>query len=395
MKTRFLIIGIVLAVLGSLMLVSLLLHDNLNFLEMSLPHNKYGLINYEKIGYQTSFDDFASKLNEKDISYSLDDLVFIQGISRASYPPTTDYCGYVMAKDGNDYWYWSSVHKDTLSRNEITEENPMPCRPNMGSCICSLETKIAEKNINTLSYFDSEEQKFVEGIVQKYLSSINMAGGPEKFVIGKYNHKFESDDIAFCGAFVSEMMTNPEPDKVLRENVTKVRYMQGTIRDPSHVLGFSISVNSEKLCAINQDANVITFERVNRLENSGSRGSSQSCGFISTVPKEWTEMQINPSFEDWEKTGAFAINKKFNEVIHSRDIVIEETCMDIRTGGVEESNPPNIAMCTIVTALNGTQLTLEGTVNQFDVYYFHIDNKIPYQCDEKYSGCLCNFEELQ
>lgn len=395
MKTRvFVILGIALAVLGLLMLVSLLLYDNLNFLEVGLPHNKYGQIDYEKIGYQKSLDDFARKLDEKNILYSPDDLVFIQGMSLTSYPPITDYCGYVMAKDGSDYWYWSTFHKDTLSRNEMTEENPMPCRPNMGSCICSLETKIAEKNTDTLSYFDSEEQKFVEGIVHKYLSSINMAGGPEKFVVGKYNHKFESDDIAFCGAFVSEMVTNPEPDKVLRENVTKVRYMQGTIRDTSQVLGFSISVDSEKLCAINPDAKIITFERINRLEDSGSSGSSKSCGFVSTIPKEWSEIGLEPSFEDWEKTGAFAINKKFNEELQSRDIVIEETCLDIRTGGVEESNPPNIAMCTVVTSLNGTQLTLEGTVHQFDVYYFHIDNKMPYKCDEGHSGCLCNFEGL-
>lgn len=56
------------------------------------------------------------------------------------------------------------------------------------------------------------------------------------------------------------------------------------------------------------------------------------------------------------------------------------------------SYPPNFSMCTVVTSLNGTQITLEGTVNVFDVYYFHIDNKIPYQCDEHHYGCLCQFD---
>lgn len=154
MKTRLKITIIISMVIGSLLVISFSLYNTVNFLETTLPHNKYGQIDYEKIGYTASLNDFKNKLNEKDLQYNPDDLTLIQGISATSYPPITDYCGYVIANDGNDYWYESTFHKDTLSRNKITEENPMPCRPNMDSCMCSLETKLIEKGWGTMTYLD-------------------------------------------------------------------------------------------------------------------------------------------------------------------------------------------------------------------------------------------------
>jgi hypothetical protein len=49
-------------------------------------------------------------------------------------------------------------------------------------------------------------------------------------------------------------------------------------------------------------------------------------------------------------------------------------------------------MCSIVTASNGTTLYLEWTIREFDVTYFDIDNKIPYQCDDNHNDCLCGIE---
>lgn len=178
MKTRIIITGSIIAVVGLLMLVSLSLYDSLNFFELGLPHNRYGQIDYEKIGYDKSLDDFARKLDEKNISYVHDDLVFIQGMSLTSYPPTTDYCGYVLAEDGNDYWYWSSFHKDTLKRNEITDENPMPCRPNIRSCICSLETRIAEKNLMDIN----ENRVTIQGQMAEQICAITGGNCPPYYI---------------------------------------------------------------------------------------------------------------------------------------------------------------------------------------------------------------------
>lgn len=245
--------------------LSFLLFETINPVELTLPRTEYGTIDYVKIGYDASLNDFKSKLDEQNIQYNSSDLIFISGMSLLSDPPHTDYCGYVISGD-DDYWYQSSFHKDTLSRNEITKENPMPCKPNVGSCICSLETKITEKYTDNLSFFNSAEQKFVEETVQKFLGRTNMAPGPEKFVVGKYNHQFEEEDIAFCGVFVSELVKTPDPEIILRNNVTKHGYFQGTIRDETKVLGFQGTVDSEKLCAINADVEIIHFKRVNRSE---------------------------------------------------------------------------------------------------------------------------------
>lgn len=149
MKTRLLIIiglvGISMIVISLLMIVSFSLYGDGNFLELGLPHTEYGTIDYVKIGYDASLNDFKSKLGEKNIQYTSNELTFISGMSLTSDPPHTDYCGYVVT-DNDDYWYQSSFHKDTLSRNEITDENPMPCKPNVMSCICLLEEKLAKIN---------------------------------------------------------------------------------------------------------------------------------------------------------------------------------------------------------------------------------------------------------
>ncbi len=262
MKTRTVIPIIICIIIGVFMTISFSLDDPFNFFELTLPHNEYSRIDYEKLGYDASDNDFKQKLDSKNIQYTLNDVILITGISLTSYPPITNYCGYVIADDGNDYWYESTFQKDVLSQNKITEENPRPCKPNMESCICSLEIKLAEKYSDKLSYFNSTEQAFVEDTVQNYLGSINMASGPEKFIIGKYNHKFEENDIAFCGTFISELVKDPDPAKVLRENVTQQGYFQGTIRDET-VLGFQTTVDSEKLCTINKNGTIIHFQRIN------------------------------------------------------------------------------------------------------------------------------------
>ena len=190
MKTRFLIATVV-SGLG-LLVVSSLFYGTANFFGIGLPYTEYGLVDYEKIGYDASLNDFKTKLNEKDILYNPDNLVFIQGMSLESYPPITDYCGYVVAEDyGNEYWYQSVYKNNKLGNNQITGENPMPCIPNMNSCICSLEQEIAVRSDSELSYFDENEEKRIAEIVRREFET-NVANVPSEFglEVGKYNFDF-------------------------------------------------------------------------------------------------------------------------------------------------------------------------------------------------------------
>ena len=115
-------------------------------------------------------------------------------------------------------------------------------------------------------------------------------------------------------------------------------------------------------------------------------------GVIPLISENWQSLGTQPSDNDWENLGKYIVRQKFYQELKSRDVIFEPACFGVHVGGAEESYPPRFAMCSTVKASNGTQLYLEGTVYEFDVIYFNIDNKIPYQCDERHSGCLCQFE---
>lgn len=117
-----------------------------------------------------------------------------------------------------------------------------------------------------------------------------------------------------------------------------------------------------------------------------------SIGVIPAISEYWQSFGIWPSDKDWESLGRYLVQQKFYQELKSRNIIFEPACFGVHTGPIEESYPPRFAMCSTVMASNGTQLYLEGTVNEFDITYFNIDNKIPYQCDERHSGCLCQFK---
>jgi hypothetical protein len=117
-----------------------------------------------------------------------------------------------------------------------------------------------------------------------------------------------------------------------------------------------------------------------------------SFGVIPHISESWKSFGMHPSDKDWETLGKHIVRQKFYQELKNRDIIFEPACFGVPTGPIEESYPPRFAMCSTVMASNGTQLYLEGTVNEFDIKYFNIDNKIPYQCDEHHFGCLCQFK---
>ena len=213
-------------------------HGTVNFLRIGLPYTEHGLIDYENIGYRASLNDFKTKLDEKDILYNPENLVFMQGISLESYPPITDYCGYVSAKDNNDFWYQSVYKNNKLHKNQITEENPMPCRPNMNSCICSLEQEIVVMFGPELSSFDESEEKRIAEMV-RYEFETNVANVPAEFeiVVGKYNFDFGEQYTEFCG------------------KTSFGRDFSGVLSDDGRMVDFHITIDRPELCAFSENKN--------------------------------------------------------------------------------------------------------------------------------------------
>lgn len=211
--------------------------------KINLPPTKYGQIDFGKIGYLVSENEFKKILGGKNITYDSDDLVFIEGLSQLSYPPTTDYCGYVVSNDNQDYWFWSSYHNDTLLSAKFYNENPDPCKPSYVSCPCSLQRQLAEQNVKELSYLDDSEEESIGKTLKRYLSETPVANVSDKFIVGKFNFGLSLDTTPYCGKFVDE-----------NQNV----YFEGHIQR-SKVVGFELAFEKPKLCAISDDAKIFDF----------------------------------------------------------------------------------------------------------------------------------------
>lgn len=208
-----------------------------------IPLNeKYDRIDYSRLGQLVAETDLKHKLSQKNIEYAEDDYIFTPGFSHDSFPPHTGYCAFVNASDGEDYWYTGGFHQDTLTSSKVHDENPHPCGPNEFSCTCFLSKQLAIENMETLSYFDTSEEKSVGQALQKYLVKTYVANVSNQFIVGKYNFDFGSDITSFCGKFVGK--------------TTHVEF-EGTIQD-SKVSSFMLSYSPE-LCAISEDATTFDF----------------------------------------------------------------------------------------------------------------------------------------
>ena len=243
MKTRYkniLFFGT--AAIAVLFGLSFLLYDTINPAELALPHTEYGTIDYVSIGYDASKIDFENKISSRNIQYTQgDNFILLSGMIKESYPPHSSYCGYVMSKNMEDYWYSSSYSKDTLTSSQLYDENPHPCRPNLDSCHCSLEKILSEQSLSELSYLTPKEEEFVGRLVLDELKQNPNLNSD--FQIGKYNFEYENDHdriISFCGIFTEE-----------RQN----RYFVGDIKNDS-IIDFGLESNLPKLCTINGAAKI-------------------------------------------------------------------------------------------------------------------------------------------
>ncbi len=138
----------------------------------------------------------------------------------------------------------------------------------------------------------------------------------------------------------------------------------------------------------------VVFQRTNPVESDYEPYETRcSSGVIPYIPENWQTTGMNPSDETWETLGRHLVKQVFYQELQHRNIIFEPACFGVSTGFVEQSYPPRYSMCSMVTASNGTNIYLEGTIREFDVDYFDIDNKIPYQCDDEHHGCLCGLED--
>ncbi len=138
-----------------------------------------------------------------------------------------------------------------------------------------------------------------------------------------------------------------------------------------------------------------TYQELDEEMSESNYDPSQvrcSSGIIPYIPENWQTTGMHPSDETWETLNRHLMVQFFFKELQNRNIVFEPACFGVYTGLADEIYPPSYSMCSVVTASNGTTLYLEGTIREFDVTYFDIDNEIPYQCDDNQGSCLCGIE---
>ena len=212
--------------------------------KINLPLTQSGRLNYTKIGYLASENQFKKVLEQQNVKYTSDNFFFLEGLSLLSLPPFTDYCGYVMDDNKIEYWFSSSFHNDTITNYTISKSNPSPCKPGFDSCSCSLQTKIAENNTKDLSYFTASEEENVGEAISHYLDKTGVVNISNQFTVGKYNLQADPSLIHYCGKFTWGK---------------QLEYFDGYLQG-SDVMFFELASEKQKLCAINTDAKMFSFE---------------------------------------------------------------------------------------------------------------------------------------
>lgn len=208
-------------------------------------------IDYDRIGYVTSENQFKKMLDKKNIEYTPDNFLLITGFSLTSLPPTTDYCGYVQDNNQEYHWFSSSYHYDNLTSSKLFDHNPNPCQPNTMSCFCSLQTKLAEKNPQ-ISYFTKSEEESVGKTISKYLNETKIANVSNQFIVGKYNLESNTADIHYCGAFTWG---------------AGLKDFEGYIKN-GKVVEFSLATEKSNLCAISNNGQMFTFDKSSIVPDS-------------------------------------------------------------------------------------------------------------------------------
>lgn len=83
----------------------------------------------------------------------------------------------------------------------------------------------------------------------------------KKFVVGKYNFNLGDQYTEICGAIISES----DSENIIRDGVSVYTYFSSAMEGPN-LWDFSLSVGSEKLCAIPADATIFEYEKSENSE---------------------------------------------------------------------------------------------------------------------------------
>jgi hypothetical protein len=194
--------------------------------------------------------DIEKLLIQNQIEFS-DKLVVTGGPAYEGDPG----CGAVM--DVNSQTHWFKIDSISEPRKmTLYSENPMPCKINHASCFCNAQTAFTEVMLTELSYLTLDEEQEIGQRIKTYLETIPHQIPVTKFVVGKYNLDLGEQYHEICGI----LLTKGDREDRFNEDYSVYKYFSAA-KEGYNVWDFSLSVGSEKLCAIPADATIFEYEK--------------------------------------------------------------------------------------------------------------------------------------
>lgn len=205
-----------------------------------IPRDSEHRVDYHDLVVMVSKHYFSKLLGQQHIEHDEDDIFLMVGPWFAMYTEYSNACGYVLTADEQVLWLESEIDYDTLTKAEIMEENPMPCKPNHTSCFCEAQIHMTKKTLDELTYFTSEEEsKYAEILLDYIQNDPSMVNIKPEFLLGKYNLEYEdSNAVAYCGERPGDN----------RNDFFEGAFVNDVVKD------YSLERELSPLCAISNDA---------------------------------------------------------------------------------------------------------------------------------------------
>lgn len=195
--------------------------------------------------------DVERLLTQNQIDYVPGKIVVTGGPAFAGDPG----CGAVIDVDSDIHWFKiNSISEPRVMTVYI--ENPMPCQINHDSCFCNAQTRLVEQTIHTLSYLEPSEEEQIGERVKTYFETIPHEIPVTKFVVGKYNLDLGERYDEICGI----LLTEDYREERFSEEYYAYKYFSAA-KEGHSLWDFSLGVDSEKLCAIHDDAKIFEYEK--------------------------------------------------------------------------------------------------------------------------------------
>lgn len=212
----------------------------------NVPFDYEGRIDYDILIKKLLPPLFQKKLHDIGVDVETSHMVLLRGAQFAMYQERSYQCGYVIDDDRQVYWLEGKIDKSKIYDVDVFTENPMPCKPNDGSCWCEAQTLAGEQLLDfEKTPLTPIEETIVVNYIHDYLKD-NTNLNFYKYQVGRYHMDYgDNDVISFCGVFDGKSRSN---------------YFVGSVNLVTNDNDFGMERRHSPLCIIPDDAKWNSFD---------------------------------------------------------------------------------------------------------------------------------------